>query len=155
MIPLQPTPKGEVLRALEEERPFLGKEEGEAREVDAPVIDFGFGEVGVDGDHGGEFGREVPTEVAAHVATGGVTVLAGPLVGAAHGEGMMETPLPWRLRPQRSRPEGKRRLRAGISISTDQPSGVRAVRTFQRPSQSLDTDSGPRISVQKRARGAG
>ncbi len=45
----EPRAEGEEVRALQEERPLLGEEERESRQVDLPRVDLGLGEIGVDG----------------------------------------------------------------------------------------------------------
>ena len=48
----EPEAEREDVGAFEEERALLGKEQRKPRQVRAARVDFGFGEVGVDGDRG-------------------------------------------------------------------------------------------------------
>ena len=50
---------------LQEEVAFLREEERKAREVDLPIVDFGLGEVGIDGQGRGEGRRDLVEDVQA------------------------------------------------------------------------------------------
>ncbi len=83
--------------AVEEEVAPLGKEEGEAREVDLALIDLGLREVGVDRQVGAQAGRRVVEEVDAGVLHRGPSRLR-PRPGAdsvdSRPYGLMSRPLP-------------------------------------------------------------
>src|SRR5258708_39891226 len=49
----------EHARALEEERPLLGKEQREPRQVDLTDVGLGFGKIGIDGDRRVQIWRQV------------------------------------------------------------------------------------------------
>ncbi|MEZ5420936.1 MAG: hypothetical protein R2708_26840 [Vicinamibacterales bacterium] len=78
--PREERPVGEVEEggAIQEERPALGQEQREARQVDQPLVDFRLGEVGVDGGDAAQAGREAvgrtsrPTLASPVRAAGGV-----------------------------------------------------------------------------------
>ena len=53
---VEPDAELEDVGALEEERALLREEDREARQVDLPDVDFGLGEVGVDGERGCRLG---------------------------------------------------------------------------------------------------
>jgi hypothetical protein len=60
-------PEREHTGVLQEEVALLGKEEGEAGQVELAVVDLGLREVRVEGEAGGEGRREVVAQVAARV----------------------------------------------------------------------------------------
>ena len=63
---IEPDPaEPEYPRVLEEEAPLLRKEKGEAREVDAALVDLGLGEVGVEGERQRDCRREPVAEIQA------------------------------------------------------------------------------------------
>ena len=64
----------EDVRALEEERPFLGKEKRKAGEVDLTGVDLGLGEVRVDGEVTRQIAGEVPGQIATGFTVDGVLV---------------------------------------------------------------------------------
>ena len=69
--------EAEDTRPLQEERSLLGKQHGEARQVDLARVDFRFAEVGVDGRGQLQAGRDVVEHVEA-----GLAVAVAPAAGA-------------------------------------------------------------------------
>src|SRR5262249_25061694 len=60
--------EAERARGLQKERALFGKEERETRQVDLPVVHFGFGEVSVEGRRPFEVRRDVVKDFSAEFA---------------------------------------------------------------------------------------